>query len=111
MAKKKTKSKSSKAEEALATIPLKYHIPDTIITRFSTNMTVQILQSEFKICFFEAKPEIRLGPNPKPINEVQADCVASIVVTPDRLSKFIDVLQEQLKKYNSLQPELKKLIT
>lgn len=105
------KTKPSKPKEALSSIPIKYHIPDTIISRFTTNMTIQILQTEFKICFFEAKPEIRLGPNPKPLNEVQADCVASIIVTPDRLSQFIDVLQEQLKKYISLQPELRKKLT
>lgn len=107
----KKKIKSSKAEETIGTIPIKYHIPDTVISRFTTNMTIQILQSEFKICFFEAKPEIRLAPNPKPLKEVRADCVASIIVTPSRLSKFIEVLQDQLDKYNSLQPEMKKLIT
>ncbi len=107
----KKKTESSKAEALLSTVPLKYHIPDNIITQFVTNMTIQMLGSEFKICFFQAKPDLRLGPNPEPLNEVQADCVASIVVSPDRLSKFVEVLQDQLKRYSSLDPETIKLAT
>lgn len=106
MGKKKTAKKTSKKKvEKTVFVPVKWHIPDTIITRFATNITVQMMESEFKISFFEQKPEMYFEPSPPP-SEVQADCVASVIVTPDRLSRFIAVLQDQLDKYNSRPPEV-----
>lgn len=102
----KKKTKPSKKE--VAEVVIKWHIPDTIITRFATNMTVQIIENEFKISFFEIKPEIYLEPIPIPPNEVQADCVASVIVTADRLPRFIEVLIEQFERYNSRKRKIKK---
>ena len=87
----------------MTTVPIKYNIPDAITTRFVTNSTVQIMEEEFKICFFEMKPELRFDLSTAPPSEVQADCVASVIMTANRLSGLIDVLQQQLKKYNSRQ--------
>ncbi|MGR3174944.1 MAG: DUF3467 domain-containing protein [Candidatus Scalindua sp.] len=105
--KAKTKTKASKEDE-FVTIPLKFHIPDTIITHFVTNTTVQIMEQEFKISFFEMKPELCLDPTAKLPSKVQADCVASVVMTPERISRLISTLQAQLDKYNSRQGETKK---
>jgi hypothetical protein len=99
MAKKKTKT--SKKEEI---VPIKWHIPDNIITRFASNMVVQFIGNDFKISFFELKPEIHLAPPTVPITEVQADCVASVIVTPDRLQGFIDALQNQLNRLPESKP-------
>ena len=83
-------------------IPLKWYIPDQIITRFASNMVVQTIENEFKISFFEIKPDIVLDPsNPLP-KEVRAECVTSVIVTADRLPKFIEALQKQLDNYNSI---------
>lgn len=84
-------------------IPLKWNIPDNIITRFASNIVIQTVEGVFKISFFEANPKIRFGEDLKKIKEVQADCVASIIVTPEKLSNFIDTLQEYLEesKYNA----------
>ena len=81
-------------------VPIKWHISDNIISRFATNMTVQIIQTEFKVSFFEIQPELRLEAKPILPKEVRAECVASIIVTPDRLAQFIEVLQRQLNVYN-----------
>jgi hypothetical protein len=84
-------------------IPFKWHVPDTVITRFASNMTIQILENEFKISFFEMKPEIRLDPNAPIESEIRADCVASIIVSPNKMPQFIAALQKQLDLYNAKQ--------
>jgi hypothetical protein len=94
--------KMTKGELKEVHVPLKWHIPDSVITRFVSNMVVQTMENEFKISFFEIKPEILLNPSEPPPKEVRAECVASIIVTPDRLPKFIEVLQRNLDQYNSI---------
>ena len=96
MAKKKTEP--SKQERAL---PIQWHVPDTIVPRFASNMVVQSFENIFKISFFEIKPEIHLIPPQTPESSIRADCVASIIVTPDKLSQMVEVLQRQLKKPES----------
>jgi hypothetical protein len=93
-----------KADKGLQ-LPIKWNVQDHIITRFSTNMLVQVIENEFKLSFFEVKPPIRFkesDPNP---SEVNADCVASVIVTADRLPNFIRALQDQLDKYNKRKEE------
>ena len=104
MAKKKTKTtpKTGKKGEFVR-VPIKYNIPDTIITKFVTNSTVQIMEEELKISFFEMKPELFFEANAKPLSEIQVDCVGVVVMTPRRISKLISALQTQLDTYNSQQ--------
>lgn len=83
-------------------VPIKFHISSSIITRFASNMLIQTLENEFKVSFFELKPEIRLGPSEKVPDSVLADCVASVIVTVDKMPIFIKALQLQLDKYNRL---------
>ena len=81
-------------------VPIKWYIPDNIIARFASNMVIQTIESEFKISFFEMKPGILLQTSETLPKEVRADCVASVIVTADRLPKFIEVLQKHLNQYN-----------
>lgn len=106
MGKKKTTKKTRKKKEKIKYIPVAFNIPDDMITRFVTNTTVQIMDEEFKLSFFEIKPALSFDPADKPPDEVRADCVATVVMTPDRLSRFIGVLQGQLDKYNSRPPKI-----
>ena len=96
MAKKRTET-----SKQTTTIPIEWRVPDNLITRFVSNMVIQTIENEFKISFFEIKPIIHLDDSQPLPSKVPADCVASIIVTPDRLPKFIDVLQKQLDKYNA----------
>ena len=97
MAKKKVEPIEKKTQ-----VPIEWHIPDTIITRFASHMIVQIIDgNEFKISFFELKPEINLITPKAAPNVVRADCVASVIVTPEKMSKIVEVLQRQLELYNS----------
>jgi len=81
-------------------VPIKWNIPPTIITRFASNMVIQTLENEFKISFFEIKPEIRVDPSEEIPDEVLADCVASVIVTADKMPSFIEILQQQLDKHS-----------
>ena len=108
MAKGKEKVVASKKKvvsektEAHPLSNVRWHRPDNIITRFATNMTIEILGNDFRVSFFELKPEIYLATPKKPITEVQADCVASVIVTNDRMPLFIELMQKQLNLYEKL---------
>lgn len=88
----------NKTEKQSKLVPIKFNISDSIITRFATNIVVQIVGSEFRILFFEQSPVIVLHGEQLP-KEIQANCVASVVVTADKLPKFIKTLQDQLDAY------------
>ena len=77
---------------------IEWHTPEGQITPFATHMVVQIIENEFKISFFEVKPSILLDDLEPLPDKVRADCVASVFVTENRLSQFIEVLQGQLNK-------------
>ena len=84
-------------------IPLRFNISDSIITRFASHMVIQRVEGYstkgiFKILFFEANQRIRLSEEEELPKECQANCVASIVVTAEKLSKFIKVLQQMNKE-------------
>ena len=83
-------------------VPLEWKVPEGLATPYATNMLVQIMESEFKIMFFEVKPPIILDATQSAPTKVIADCVGSVIVSPERLSKFIELLKKQLDKYNSL---------
>jgi hypothetical protein len=80
-------------------LPIKWHVPDTIITRYANNMVVQTLENEIKLSFFEMKPDIRTDPKMGPPSEVLAECVASVIVSPAKFPKFIEAMQTQYAKY------------
>lgn len=98
MAKKQTVS--TKKKKIL--VPIEWNIPQGIITPFATNMIVQLLEDEFKVSFFESKPPIQLDPSAPPPDKVRADYVAGVIISANRLPKFIEVLQRQLDRYRSL---------
>jgi len=83
-------------------IPVKYNIPDNIITRYATNMVVQVIENEFKISFFEQFQPIILDKNQPLPKEIQANCVASVIVTAKKMPKFLEVLQDQLDRYEKV---------
>ena len=94
--------KDGKIPPKQVNLPLVWHVPEEIISRFTTNMVIQTLEHVFKISFFEAKPEIRLQPTNKFPKDVRADCVASIIVSPEKLPGFIQALQRHFDTFNEL---------
>ena len=80
-------------------VPIKWYVPDTIITRYANNMLVQMLEHEIKLSFFEIKPEFRLDQSIAPPSEVLAECVASVIISPAKFPKFIEAMQTQFARY------------
>ncbi len=98
---------TKKEEQKEQQLSIEWNIPDNMIARFATNIVVQTIENEFKISFFEIRTPIILSDEDrekmKKIGTIRADCIGSIIVTPDRMQKFIQVMNEQLSKYNSKQ--------
>lgn len=84
--------------------PIEWNIPDDIVARYATNMIIQRGENEFFISFFEVKPPLILG-TPEQIEEqarniktVQANCVAQVIVSMDKMPSFIEALDSGYKR-------------
>lgn len=94
-------NKKTDTSELGVAVPIEWYVPEGVMTPFASNMVVQFIEDVFKISFFEPKHPIQLDKSKPPPSKIRADCVASVIITPNKLSQFIAVLQEQLDKYNS----------
>lgn len=113
MAKKKaSESKETRQTEVTVPIfnaPIKWVIPDNLVTRFATNMLVQSIEDkEIKLSFFESKPPITLDASAPSPTEIVAECVASIVISDDRMLTFIEALARHFKVHELAKEKLKK---
>jgi hypothetical protein len=89
------------------TIPLIWDIPEDLMSGYATNMLVQVGEHEFFISFFETPPPVLISPQDiEKLGSVTAECFARIVVAPERMQGFINVLQQQLDVYNKKKAEL-----
>ena len=92
-------------------LKIEWNIPDNITTGFATNIVVQKIDHEFRVSFFELKPDIVLREEDikKMVRRgtVRADCIASLIITPDRMHKFIEAMTTQLTKYESSKKDIK----
>lgn len=81
-------------------LPVEWYVPESIVSRYATNMVVQYTGQEFIISFFDLKPPIILGePNKdalENLKSVRAECIARVIVSPSRMPKFVEVLQTNL---------------
>lgn len=105
---RKTKPKPIEEQPGELTLKIDWNIPDDIVTKFATNVVVQMLENEFKVSFFEAKPEIVLGDEIKlkaikDKGTVRADCIGSFIVTADRMPNFINAMKKVFDIYESRQ--------
>jgi len=88
-------------------LPIKWQIPEDLISRYATNLVVQHTEHEFTISFFEAEPPILLGtPEERQaaleqISSVPLKCVARVTVSASRMPEFVRVLQNSLERYQS----------
>lgn len=92
--------------EGLA-LPLEWHVPEDVSSRYATNLIVQHSEHEFIISFFEAVPPLVLG-EPEEVRTqleklgtIQARCVARVIVAAGRMPEFVRVLQGNLENYLS----------
>lgn len=97
MSKKPTNKPAAEERE----ISLVWNIPEDLISGYATNILVQIGEHEFFVSFFETLPPVVLKPQDvEKLENVNAECFARVVIAPDRMQSFIDVLQRQLDLFN-----------
>ena len=93
------------SEPTVKPVPVQWHVPDELVSQVATNFVVQHTNQEFILTFFKLFPPIILGsPEEKKsqiegMTQAKAQCVAQIVITPQRMNELIAVLQENLKVY------------
>ena len=104
---KRKEASPMETEQKENKIPIKWNVPETIITRFASNMVVQTIEGYFKLLFFEIKPEIHLVAPAAPSSEIVAECVGSIIVPPDKLPAIIEVLTKQLQHQAAIPAQVK----
>jgi hypothetical protein len=87
-------------------VSLKRVYPDDLDSHFVSNVVVQHQPDHFIISFFEVWPPPILGKTAEErqealdaIQEVEAKCVARLVVTPTRMRELIDTLSENWDTY------------
>jgi hypothetical protein len=88
-------------------LPIEWHIPEGLATRYTTNYVVQQTEHEFIISFFEIVPPILLGPPDEvraaaeSITSIRATCVGRVVVAAERMPDLIRILRENMEKYHA----------
>ena len=85
-------------------IPLKWYVPEELPTHYATNLVIQHTEHEFFITFFELVPPITLGKTLEEVEQIEAVCARAltrVAVSPERLEKFIQAMQDNLVKYRS----------
>lgn len=104
----KGKPVPQKKEETLEVIqvPVQWHFPEHVESRYATNLLVQHGPHEFTISFFEAQPPILLTEDDRKraatkIQSVRANCVARVVVSVERMPEFVEVLQKSLEQFRA----------
>jgi len=84
-------------------VTIEWHVPESIVNRYATNMVVQGTGEEFIISFFELLPPLLFG-SPDDLEKlenltsVRAECIARVTVSAERMPKFVQALQLQLEK-------------
>jgi hypothetical protein len=74
-------------------------------TTYATNMMVQATDHEFILTFFEARPPFISGNTPDErrsaaakLEAVEAVEVARVIIAPNRMQMFIDLLTNQIER-------------
>ena len=88
-------------------LPIEWHIPEGLVSRYVSNLVVQHTEHEFIISFFEILPPLVLGTPEEQqakltrMNAIPAECVARIIVSAEQMPTFVQVMQTTLEKYRS----------
>jgi hypothetical protein len=88
-------------------IPLEWHYPADLPSHYATHFVVQHTEQEFIVSLFQALPPLILKEaDLESFASVTAECIARVIVSPDRLEGFIEVLQRNLKSYRELKSQM-----
>jgi hypothetical protein len=92
-------------EKDMKEIKLKRIIPSDLKSNFVESFVVQHTKDHFILSFFEVWPPVIIGTPEvqkkelEALNEVEAKCIARIVVTPERMKAFARIVQQNLKAF------------
>ena len=96
-------SESHQTETQAKPLAIDWQIPDDLVTLFANNITVQFLQHEFVLTFYQTIPPPLLGPLAEQklarMDRVPAVAVSRIVIAAGQLPGFVKALQDNLDKY------------
>lgn len=88
-------------------IPVEWHVPDSIVSRYANNVFIQQGQYEFIISFFETRLPLLTGTSEEDkatleqLESVRAECIGRIIVPPEIVPKIIQALQTTFKAYQA----------
>ena len=101
---KKVVKDASEGKFVPRALPIEHHIPDTLPSHYVSNVVTQLTdENHFKIMFFDVRPPIRVDGSGFTEKDVaKAVCVASLVVTPEKLGTWVELFSRQLKSLSSL---------
>lgn len=82
-------------------VPITRTYPTDLQTHFVVSIVVQHQADHFILSFFEIWPPPILGETEEEkaqqleaVSSIEAKCVARLVVTPDKMGEFLDVMNE-----------------
>jgi Protein of unknown function (DUF3467) len=87
-------------------LPIDWHVPEGMQSRYATNVIAQAGSSEIILSFFEAQLPILLGQpeeNEEALNKVgsiRAECVGKIIVSPETAQNIVNALQTSIDAYH-----------
>lgn len=100
-------SKAEQEQPQEITLPVEWHVPDTIQNRYVHNMLVQPGKHEITLFFFETQIPPFSG-SPEFYREyllkqgsVRFECVGKMTVAPQLIPEIIKALEEGLDTYNT----------
>lgn len=90
-------------------LKIKHTYPETLETKFATNIIVQHQPDYFILSFFENLLPAVLGETEDDkkkqfdkIKFIESKCLSRIILTPEKMKEVISVLNENYKKYEDL---------
>ena len=102
-------AENNKKELLFKQVKIEWKYPDNLQTHFVSNIVVQHQPDFFTLSFFEIWLPPILGDKPEEkkqfiqsIDHVEANCVARIVVTPDKMREFAKAINENLVNHDAM---------
>lgn len=92
------------------TLPVDWHFPEGLISRYANNVLVQQGQYEMIISFFEMQiPMLSGSPEEnkailEKMDSIRAECVGKIIIPRELASGLINALQAELEKPRAIIP-------
>jgi hypothetical protein len=90
-------------------VPIERFFPEGLTSRFVNNVVVQHQNDSFIISFFEVIPPLILGDTEEErerilnsINSVKAECVARLIVSPQKMEEIIAAMSQNLQNYQKM---------